>query len=143
MPERIEIESSRHEPTERPENVAKASLLDENDLARLSRGAAADYLERLRREIRRHDYLYYVKDKPEISDEEYDRLFDALKRLEKRFSDLVTSDSPTQRVGGKPQPQFRVVEHLAPMLSLDATREEAEIRRFDERVRKSLNGEVR
>jgi DNA ligase (NAD+) len=143
VPERIEIESSRHEPTERPENVAKASLLDENDLARLSRGAAADYLERLRREIRRHDYLYYVKDKPEISDEEYDRLFDALKRLEERFSDLVTSDSPTQRVGGKPQPQFRVVEHLAPMLSLDATREEAEIRRFDERVRKSLNGEVR
>jgi DNA ligase (NAD+) len=83
-----------------------------------------------------------VKDRPEISDEEYDRLFDTLKRLEARFPNLMTPDSPTQRVGAKPQEEFRVVDHTAPMLSLDATREEDEVRRFDERTRKSLNGKV-
>ena len=84
-----------------------------------------------------------MKDRPEISDEEYDRLFDALKRLEERFPDLTTPDSPTQRVGAKPQEKFGIVEHTAPMLSLNATREESEIRRFDEHTRKSLNGKVR
>ena len=84
-----------------------------------------------------------MKDQPEISDEEYDRLFDALKRLEERFPDLTTPDSPTQRVGAKPQEKFGIVEHTAPMLSLNATREESEIRRFDEHTRKSLNGKVR
>jgi DNA ligase (NAD+) len=112
-------------------------------IAQLSHSAAKDHIDELRREIRRHDYLYYVKDRPEISDEQYDRLFDALKRLEERFPDLTTPDSPTQRVGAKPQEQFRVVAHTAPMLSLDATREEDEVRRFDERTRKSLNGEAR
>jgi DNA ligase (NAD+) len=124
-------------------NVAKPKILEKVDLDQLSYSAAKDYIDELRREIRRHDYLYYVKDRPEISDEAYDRLFDALKRLEQRFPDLTTPDSPTQRVGAKPQEQFRVVEHMAPMLSLDATREEAEVRRFDERVRKSLNGAAR
>ena len=121
-------------------NLAKPKFLEEKDLAQLSRGAAMDYIDKLRREIRRHDYLYYINDRPEISDEAYDRLFDALKRLEQRFPDLTTPDSPTQRVGAKPQEQFRVAEHTAPMLSLDATRKEDEVRRFDERIRKSLNG---
>jgi DNA ligase (NAD+) len=123
--------------------MANPKPLEKKELERLSRSAAKDYIDELRREIRRHDYLYYVKDKPEISDEAYDRLFDALKYLEQRFPDLVTPDSPTQRVGAKPQEQFRVVEHMAPMLSLDATREEEEVRRFDERVRRSLDGEAR
>jgi DNA ligase (NAD+) len=123
--------------------MAKLGILGRKDLAQLSHGATKNYLDKLRREIRRHDYLYYVKDRPEISDEEYDRLFDTLKRLEERFPNLITPDSPTQRVGGKPLSAFRVVEHTAPMLSLDATREKDEVRRFDERVRKSLNGEAR
>jgi DNA ligase (NAD+) len=114
-----------------------------SDLNRLSPNAAKDYIDKLRREIRRHDYLYYVKDRPEISDEAYDRLFDALKRLEQQFPYLTTPDSPTQRVGAKPAQQFRIVEHMAPMLSLEATREEDDVRRFDERTRKSWNGKVR
>ncbi len=123
--------------------MAKLKLLEIKDLGQLSYSAAKSHIDNLRREIRRHDYLYYVKDQPEISDEAYDRLFDTLKHLEERFPDLTTPDSPTQRVGAKPQEQFRVVDHTAPMLSLDATREEDEVRRFDERTRKSLNGKVR
>ena len=120
------------------DNMAKLAILAKKDIAQLSRNEVKNYIEKLRREIRRHDYLYYVKDKPEISDEEYDRLFDALKHLEERLPDLVTPDSPTQRVGAKPQAEFRVVKHTAPMLSLDATREEDEVRRFDEHVRRRL-----
>lgn len=123
--------------------MAKLKLLEKKDLDQLSRSAAEDYIDQLRREIRRHDYLYYVKDKPEISDEAYDRLFDTLKHLEQRFPDLTTSESPTQRVGAKPQAEFRVVKHTAPMLSLDATREEDEVQRFDERVRRSVDGKAR
>ena len=125
------------------ENVAKLKLSETRDLGQLSYSAAKSYIDNLRREIRRHDYLYYVKDRPEISDEEYDRLFDALKSLEEHFPDLTTPDSPTQRVGAKPQDKFGIVEHTAPMLSLDATREESEIRRFDERTRRNLNDKVR
>jgi DNA ligase (NAD+) len=125
------------------EKLAKLAILAKKDIAQLSRQEIKICIERLRREIRRHDYLYCVKDKPEVSDEEYDRLFDALKRLEERFPDLVTPDSPTQRVGAKPQAGFRVVKHTAPMLSLDATREEDEVRRFDERVCRSVDGKAR
>lgn len=123
--------------------MAKSVILERQDLAQLSHNAAKDYIDKLRREIRRHDYLYYVKDRPEISDEAYDQLFDALKLLEQRFPELTTADSPTQRVGAKPQEQFRVVAHAAPMLSLDATREEEDVRRFDERLRRSSKNEVR
>ena len=118
-----------------------ANLL-RSDVSQLSRSAAKDYIDKLRREIRHHDYLYYVKDRPEISDEEYDRLFDALKRVERQFPDLTTPDSPTQRVGAKPAQEFRIVEHMAPMLSLEATREEDDVRRFDERTCKSMNGKA-
>jgi DNA ligase (NAD+) len=124
-------------------NLAKERRLQRSNIADLSHSEAKARINQLRREIRHHDYLYYVKDRPEISDDAYDQLFESLKRLEQRFPDLVTPDSPTQRVGGKPQDQFRIVEHLAPMLSLDASREAAEIRRFDERLGKSANREAR
>jgi DNA ligase (NAD+) len=123
--------------------VAGLNVFENIDLDRLSRDAVKDYIGKLRREIRRHDYLYYVKDRPEISDQEYDRLFDTLKHLEQRFPELTTRDSPTQRVGGKPLDEFRIVRHTVPMLSLDATREVADVRRFDERLRTSLNDQIR
>lgn len=99
---------------------------------------ARQRVEELRREIRRQDVLYYALDRPEISDEAYDRLFEELKRLEEAFPALVTPDSPTQRVGGTPLPSFRQVRHLAPMLSLDSVGEVGEVRRFDGRVRQAL-----
>ncbi|HEX5757704.1 MAG TPA: NAD-dependent DNA ligase LigA [Thermoanaerobaculia bacterium] len=88
--------------------------------------------------IRHHDYLYYVRDSPEVSDEEYDRLFRELRELEERFPELVAPDSPTQRVAGQPLASFPAIEHAAPMLSLDSDPSEAALRRFDERVRKGL-----
>jgi DNA ligase (NAD+) len=92
----------------------------------------------LRREIRHHDYLYYSRDAPEISDEQYDRLFRELAALEESFPELRTPDSPTQRVAGQPLDSFPTVEHAAPMLSLDSDQDPAALRRFDERLRKTL-----
>jgi len=123
--------------------MAKGHLLHSKDVARLSRDEAKQYIEVLRREIRRHNYLYYVKSRPEISDEEYDRLVETLKQLEEAFPELSTPDSPSQRVGAEPRQEFPIVEHTAPRLSLDATRQEADVRRFDERVRKTLGSCVR
>jgi DNA ligase (NAD+) len=99
----------------------------------------AQRLVELRAEIRHHDFLYYLKDGPEVSDEAYDALFRELKELEAEFPDLVTPDSPTQRVAGQPLDEFPTVEHRAPMLSLDSSADEAQLRRFDERVRKALS----
>ncbi|MEX2662261.1 MAG: NAD-dependent DNA ligase LigA, partial [Vicinamibacterales bacterium] len=93
-------------------------------------------LRRLRDAIRHHENCYYVLHAPEISDEEFDRLLHELERLEAGRPDLVTQDSPTQRVAGIPTASFPTVEHLAPMLSLDNAYNEAELRAFDERVRK-------
>lgn len=95
----------------------------------------------LRKEIRRHDYLYYVKDRPEISDAEYDRLFRELSDLETAHPDLVTPDSPTQRVGAPPLDELKKVQHERAMLSLDSvmTREEALV--FDKRVKRELGAE--
>jgi DNA ligase (NAD+) len=92
----------------------------------------------LRREIRHHDYLYYVRDAPEVSDEQYDRLFRELAALEETFPELLAPDSPTQRVAGQPLDSFPTVEHAAPMLSLDSDQDPAALRRFDERLRKTL-----
>ncbi|SEH11934.1 NAD-dependent DNA ligase LigA [Thermoleophilum album] len=89
--------------------------------------------EELREQIAYHDWRYYVLDDPEISDEEYDRLLDELRALEERYPELRTPDSPTQRVGGKPAPQFRQVRHLQPMLSLANARNEGELRAWVER----------
>jgi len=94
--------------------------------------------DELRAELHRHSYLYHVEDRPEITDPEYDELFRRLRDLEAEYPSLVTPDSPTQRVGALPQDGFESVEHVAPMLSLDSTQDVAEVRRFDERVRKAL-----
>jgi DNA ligase (NAD+) len=98
-------------------------------------------LERLRDGIRRHDYLYYVKGEPEISDYEYDRLYRRLVALEEKHPELVTPDSPTQRVGGAPAEGFAEVRHEPPMLSLDNAYAEDEVREWDERVRKGLGAD--
>ncbi|MBA3638844.1 MAG: NAD-dependent DNA ligase LigA [Acidobacteria bacterium] len=93
-------------------------------------------LQLLREQIRHHENCYYVLAAPEISDEEFDRLLHELEKLESEHPDLVTEDSPTQRVAGRPTASFPTVEHIAPMLSLDNAYNEAELRAFDERVRK-------
>jgi len=87
-------------------------------------------------EIRRHDHAYYVEAKPAISDFDYDRLYRDLIDLEKEFSDLATPDSPSQRVGGKPVDKFHSVQHLKPMMSLDNTYSQEEVRAFVERVQR-------
>jgi len=92
----------------------------------------------LRAEIREHDRRYYLLDAPVVSDKEYDELFARLKALEAEYPKLVTPDSPTQRVGGAPASDFKTVKHAAAMLSLDNAYEEADIRAWDERVRKNL-----
>jgi DNA ligase (NAD+) len=92
----------------------------------------------LRLEIERHNYLYYVLDKPEISDSGYDALYRELVKLEERFPELVTPDSPTQRVGGAPLEKFAQVTHRIPMLSLENAFSEEEIAEFDERVKRFL-----
>ena len=95
-------------------------------------------INRLRVEIRRHDSLYYVLDSPEISDAEYDLLFRRLQELEQTYPDLITPDSPTQRVGGEPLEKFGEIPHALPMLSLSNVFEESEIKEFDQRVKRTL-----
>ena len=91
-------------------------------------------IESLRDKIRHHESLYYVLDSPEISDAEFDKLMLQLKQLEAEHPDLITSDSPTQRVGGKPREGFVKVAHSSPMLSLDNTYSEDELRAWERRV---------
>ncbi len=100
-------------------------------------------LDEMREQLRRHSYLYHVESRPEIDDAEYDRIFAELRALEASHPELITVDSPTQRVGAEPQSAFPSAEHTVPMLSLDSTQDPAEVRRFDERVRKGLEGEPR
>jgi DNA ligase (NAD+) len=91
-------------------------------------------LESLREKIRHHEYLYYVLDQPEISDLDFDKLMRQLKDLESQYPDRITPDSPTQRVGGKPREGFVKVAHSSPMLSLDNTYNEDELRDWERRV---------
>ncbi|HKU27009.1 MAG TPA: NAD-dependent DNA ligase LigA, partial [Candidatus Sulfotelmatobacter sp.] len=91
-------------------------------------------IEKLRENLRHHEYLYYVLDQPEISDLEFDKLMQQLKDLEAEHPDLITPDSPTQRVGGKPREGFVKVRHSSPMLSLDNTYNEEELRAWERRV---------
>jgi len=91
--------------------------------------------------INHHNHLYYVEASPEISDAEFDALMRELQAIEAEYPALLTPDSPTQRVGGEPLEEFATVEHVAPMLSIDNTYSDGEIRAFDERVRRSLSGE--
>ena len=102
----------------------------------------AQRVEELRREIRRHEELYYVQASPEIGDAEFDALMNELKALEQQHPELLSLDSPTQRVGGRPAAGFTAVEHIQPMLSLDNAYDEGELRAFDERVRKGLALEI-
>lgn len=92
----------------------------------------------LRREIRHHDHLYYTKDRPEISDAEYDRLFRELSELETAHPDLVTPDSPTQRVGAPPLDELTKVTHEKPMLSLDSITDQKDVLAFDARMKREL-----
>jgi DNA ligase (NAD+) len=95
-------------------------------------------IDRLRGEIRRHDYRYYVLNQPEITDQQYDELFTELRKLEAEHPELVTPDSPTQRVSGRPLEGFATVRHAKPMLSVDNTYNAEELCAFDARVRKGL-----
>jgi len=95
---------------------------------------AHEQIEALREKIRHHEYLYYVLDSPEISDADFDVLMNQLKKLEAEHPELVTPDSPTQRVGGKPREGFSKVRHSSPMLSLDNTYSEDELRAWERRV---------
>jgi DNA ligase (NAD+) len=97
-------------------------------------------IEQLREQIREHDHNYYVLDKPTVSDFEYDKLFAKLQKLEAEHPELITVDSPTHRVGGKPLEAFRKVSHRKPMLSLSNTYSIEELDEFDERVHKFLEG---
>jgi DNA ligase (NAD+) len=105
---------------------------------RVTKEQAARRLEQLRQQIRHHDFLYYVKSAPELSDGAYDKLYRELLDLEEQFPDLVTPDSPSQRVSGKVQEDLGEVRHLAPMLSLESAMEEDEVREFDKRVKKGI-----
>ena len=104
----------------------------------MSKKVLAAELETLREEIRHHDELYYQRAKPEISDQEYDALMKKLVGLEEAHPELVTADSPSQRVGGKPIESFKTVRHAERMMSIDNTYSEEEVREFDTRVRKLL-----
>src|SRR5215475_1574768 len=95
----------------------------------------------LKREINRHNRLYYIEAKPEISDREFDKLLAELQKLESEHPDLITPDSPTQRVGGAPISGFRTVRHRRPMLSIDNTYNSDELREFDNRIKKIVGSE--
>ncbi len=110
----------------------------EMDLFADERVADLAEAEKLRREIRHNEYLYYVLDAPEITDAEYDRMMVRLRELEARYPDSIPADSPTQRVGGRASSQFTEVRHLEPLLSLGNVFSAEELRAFDERVRSGL-----
>jgi DNA ligase (NAD+) len=97
--------------------------------------------DKLREAIRHHEYQYYVLDQPEISDTEYDGLMRRLQAIEAEHPELVTPDSPTRRVGGKPREGFQKIAHSSPMLSLDNALDESELRAFDARIREWLGSE--
>ena len=95
-------------------------------------------IEGLRSKIRYHDRKYYVDNMPEITDYEYDQLMKELGELESTDPELITPDSPTQRVSGEPLPAFTTIEHRIPMLSIENTYSEDELREFDKRIRRIL-----
>lgn len=110
----------------------------EMDLFADERAADLAEADKLRREIRHNEYLYYVLDAPEITDAEYDRMMVRLRELEARYPDSIPADSPTQRVGGRASSQFTEVRHLESLLSLGNVFSAEELRAFDERVRSGL-----
>jgi len=106
--------------------------------ARRSSERARQRIDEVRDMIRQHDHAYYVLDRPTISDEAYDRLFDELRRLEQAHPQFITADSPTQRVGGAPLPSFTQIRHLTRMLSLDSSTNPDAVRQFDRRIRQAV-----
>lgn len=106
------------------------------------RKSVPERIQSLREEIRHHEYLYYVEAQPEISDQAFDNLMKELETLEQQHPELVTPDSPTQRVGGLPLDEFRGVSHRKPMLSVENTYSEAEIRNFHQRITRELGVET-
>lgn len=133
QPNLFEIDSEPNGPNGNP----KTSSSEQGD-----RQALVRQLESLRSTIRHHDYLYYVRNRPEISDSEYDALFRRLRELEGRYPELITPDSPTQRVGVPPLPQFSKVRHDFPMLSLDSEMDVEGVRNFDKRIRRELDVDI-
>ncbi len=111
---------------------------DFRDPDELSKDEAAEQVEALRKGIEHHDYLYYVKNDPEISDATYDRLFSRLQELEEAFPELDSPSSPTRRVGAPPADELSRREHTSAMLSLDAVMEKDEVREFHRRVREKV-----
>lgn len=109
------------------------------NVAELSKKQAERRARELREVIERHNYHYYVRNDPQISDAEYDELKEELEAIEERFPDLVTPDSPTQRVGAKPQEEFGTIEHETPMLSIQAVYEEDDFRHFYQTCCKELD----
>ena len=108
----------------------------------MAKSTPAERIEALRDEIRHHEHLYYVMDSPTISDADYDAIVRELQALEKEHPNLITQDSPTQRVGGKPKEGFAKVAHSRPMLSLDNVTSEEELRDWDRRVRERVREDV-
>src|SRR5262245_269030 len=102
--------------------------------------AIAREIEKLRKQIRHHDELYYVQDSPEITDREYDQLMENLQKFEAEHPEFITPDSPTQRVGGRPAEGFPEVIHSSPMLSLDNSYNIDELRAFDDRCQRLADG---
>lgn len=107
----------------------------------MTKAEAEKRIAELREELNRHNYLYYVLDQPEISDAEYDRLYRELADLEAQYPELITADSPTQRVGGEPVAGFRSVRHRVPLLSLNNAFSEQELRDFDQRIKRATGAE--
>lgn len=99
-------------------------------------------IEKLRAAVHRHNRLYYAENKPEISDREFDALLKELEKLEQQHPDLITPDSPTQRVGGQPLSEFTTIRHTRPMLSIDNTYDKAELQAWFKRMRKGLGDEA-
>lgn len=104
----------------------------------MNKNDAKKQIQKLRDDINYHNYQYYIENNPVISDYEYDMLLKKLEALETQYPDLITSDSPTQRIGGEPLKGFKTVEHKIPMLSLDNAYSYDELREFDERIKKNI-----
>ncbi|PTV93299.1 DNA ligase (NAD+) [Halanaerobium saccharolyticum] len=110
-------------------------------MTKTTKEKAEKKIKALREKIREHEYKYFVLDDPSISDAEFDQLMQKLIKLEEEFPDLITEDSPTQRVGGEVLDEFEKVEHSSTMLSLDNAFDAGDLRDFDQRVQKNLSGE--
>jgi len=109
-------------------------------LEKLTKGEAREEAQALREGIKYHDYLYYEKNQPKISDAQYDKLFRRLQDLEQKFPEFESDDSPTRRVAGRPVTKAKPVEHAAPMLSLHSAADKEEIARFDQFVKRHADG---